>query len=238
MTRAHIRLAAGAAALACAALPALSAERTGFSVAGRFGTPGFGLEAVKAISPRLNLRSSLNLFNYRYGPGFDGNLSYQGVGADVHFDPTLELKNGQMLADVYFSDGFHFTGGLVYNRNRVRVETAPQVAITINDQVYQTDQIGTLIGTSELGKRWAPYAGIGFGNPVDDERRVTILLDLGVIFQGTPTLALTTSGAVSNVPGLQDDLNVAADKLRREHLDKSYLKYYPVLSLGVAVRLF
>jgi len=239
MTRQSLRLVVGAAVLSVVSLSAHAAERGGVSLAGRFGTLGFGLEAATSVSPQLNLRGGLNLLNYTYGPGFDSDLSYRGASSNVHFDTSLHLKSAQFLADFYaLGEGFHLSGGLVYNRNQVRAESSPQQAITINDQVYQVDQLGTLIGTGRLGKRWAPYLGLGFGHPAGGDQRVTVVFDLGVVFQGSPTLALTTTGAVSNVPGLQDDLDVAAEKVNREHLDKNYLRYYPVLSLGVAVRVF
>jgi hypothetical protein len=222
------------------ALGAASARATeGLSLGARAGSPGFGIEATKSLTPHVNLRGNLNLFNFRYSPGFDANLSYRGVGADVHFEPELRLKSVGLLADLYPArDGFHFSGGLIYNRNTLHIDSTPQVAITVNDQTYSTDQLGTLLGTAQIGRRWAPYAGLGFGNPVGGNGRVTALFDLGVIFQGQPRLSLTTTGPVSNVPGLQDDLDVAAEKVNREHLDKGYLKYYPVLSLGIAVRVF
>jgi hypothetical protein len=230
----------GFALVAGLGLPAASVgagDAIGLAVAGRAGTPGFGLDVSKSLTSSVNLRGTLSLFSY--GHDFDANLSQGNVGADVHFEGKLRLKTLGLLADLYpTGDGFHLTGGLIYNRNRVVIDATPTVSVTINDQTYPVGEVGTLTGTAEIGSRWVPYAGLGFGNPTGHDHRVTVLLDLGVIFQGQPRLSLSASGAAAGVPGLQSDLDVAADKVNREHLDKGYLKYYPVLSLGIAVRLF
>jgi hypothetical protein len=206
----------------------------GLSLGGRVGTQGLGLEISKSVSSRFNLRCGLNVFNG--GSAIDANLARGSVAAAVRFDGRVRLKTAGLLADVYTSPRFHVSGGLIYNRSTVEIDARPQAPITVNDQTYSVDEIGTLNGDATIGGRWVPYAGIGFGNAVTRSRRVTFLADLGVVFQGRPRLTLTASRATTEE--LRRDVNAAAEQVNNDHLDKSYLRYYPVLSLGIGVRLF
>lgn len=223
---------AGAAALFGA--EAARAEGAGLSLTGRVGSPGFGLELSKSVTPRANLRCGLNFLGY--GRDLDADLAAGSVAAPIHFDGELRLKTVGLLADLYASKGFHLTGGVIYNRSTIRVDARPVAPIVINDQSYTPDEIGTLTGTAKLGRQWAPYAGIGFGNPGTSAGRVSFVFDLGVIFQGQPHLTLAASGAAA--AGRDADIDAAAELVNSDHFDKSYLKYYPVVSFGIGVRLF
>jgi hypothetical protein len=226
----------GGTVVACAVVLCATgtAQAGGLSLAGRAGTPGFGLEASKSVTPRFNLRAGLGLLSR--DSDLDASLSSRSVETNVHFDGQIKLKAVSLLADLYASDSFHVTGGLVYNRNKINLDARTTSPVEVNDQVYTPDQLGTLTGTVTLGKKWAPYAGIGFGNPTSSNRRVTFLFDLGVVFEGQPTVTMTSSRA--NDAGLQADVAAAAEEINRDHFDKSYLKFYPVISIGLAVRVF
>jgi hypothetical protein len=208
------------------------AEAGGFSLAARAGTPGLGFEAAASVTPRFNLRGGLNFLSYNRE--LDANLSARQIESNVHFDRHVRLKSGGLFADLYTSSSFHVTGGVIYNNSQVPLEAQPNTPVIVNDEIYTPAQLGTLNATVKLGRQWAPYAGIGFGNPTLAKRRVTFLFDLGVIFEGQPTV--TMSSSVANEAGLQADVDAAAEQINREYFDKGYLKYYPVISIGVAVR--
>ena len=210
------------------------AEGGGLSLAARAGTPGLGFEASAAVTPRFNLRGGLNFLSY--DRELDANLSARGVESNVHFKGHVRLKSAGLLADLYTSNSFHITGGVLYNDSQVPLEAQPNTPVIVNDQIYTPAQLGTLTATAKLGRQWAPYAGIGFGNPTASNRRVTFLFDLGVIFEGQPTVTMSSSAA--NDAGLQADVDAAAELINNEYFDKSYMKYYPVIAIGLAVRVF
>lgn len=210
------------------------ARADGLSLVARAGSPGLGLEATASLGSRINLRGGFNVGSL--GHELDARLTARSTQPDVHFSGDARLQSGTLLADVYATKAFHLTGGMVYNRNRVHLAATPNVPVTINDHTYMPHEVGTLDATVTLGKSWAPYAGVGFGNPNASGRRVSFLTDVGVVFEGQPTLALRSSAA--NQAGLQADVDQAAAVVNRDHFDKTYLKLYPVVSVGVAVRLF
>jgi len=79
----------------------------------------------------------------------------------------------------------------------------------------------------------APYLGLGFGNAVGKGKRLTFVFDLGVMFQGFPRAKLDAQGPKAGDAGFRADLRQFERDIN-DDLHKQYLKYYPVLSLGLA----
>jgi hypothetical protein len=72
----------------------------------------------------------------------------------------------------------------------------------------------------------APYLGIGIGNPV--AKRVGFMLDVGAMYAGAPGVEVASTNMLTPMQreGAQIEDNVG------------WAQVYPVLSLGVSVRLF
>ena len=103
----------------------------------------------------------------------------------------------------------------------------------IGDRTFTVAEVGTLTG--DLGfNEVAPYAGIGWGNAVSKDGRWAFMVDVGVLFQGRPDVALASTGGT-----LSDD-PLRTDELRREEAnledDLGLFRFYPVISLGIAYR--
>ena len=76
----------------------------------------------------------------------------------------------------------------------------------------------------------APYVGLGFGNV--GKKGIRFFADLGVAFQGAPEVALAASGPIKDNPVFQAELAKEAASVED---DISWAKFYPVLSLGIAI---
>lgn len=92
-----------------------------------------------------------------------------------------------------------------------------------------------------MGNSTSPYVGIGWGNTVDTEDRVTFLLDLGAIKTGAATASVVATCGPTLLPVACDALQASlVPDINKEVTDledqaKKY-EWYPVISLGVAVR--
>ena len=73
-----------------------------------------------------------------------------------------------------------------------------------------------------------PYAGIGFGNSVRPGGRVAFALDLGVLYTGSPRIQMEGDGMIA--PTAEQGPDIEADL--------EGVKLYPVLSLGLSLRLW
>lgn len=194
------------------------------SIGVRAGTLGLGLEFSYPISQKLGVR--LNADSYKYTRNFNQS--------DIDYDAKATLKTGSLLLDWYpFASNFRISAGPMYNGNKLGLTGKPTGGTyTINGATYQASDIGTLDGTVDF-KKFAPYAGIGYGRPIGSGLSLTF--DFGVVFQGSPQATLTATCGPTAPPGTCSQLqsDVAAQQ-QTANDDLKNFRYYPVVTLGLA----
>lgn len=192
------------------------AEGLGFGVKG--GTLGAGVELTAGLTSTLNGRLGYNTLT----------LDRSGTESDIDYDIDLELSTISALLDWHpGGGGFRATVGVVKNGNKLDMTGEPNGTYDIGDDTYTAGDIGTLSGLVDF-KDLAPYVGIGWGNAVEKNQNLTFSFDLGVIYQGSPQVDLSTT---TSVAGLAEDLAAEEEQLQ-DDLDGYQL--YPVISLGLA----
>src|SRR5215467_1434555 len=203
-------------AIALVLLPAV-AQADG-SIGVRAGTVGLGLELAYPISQSLGVR--LIADGYKYSRKFTQD--------NIDYDGDAKLRTGSLLLDLFpFANNFRISAGGVYNGNKLLLST-PTQSLTINNNPIP--YTATLNGEVDF-KKFAPYAGIGYGRPVGSGFSLTF--DLGVVFQGTPTATLngTCTPAPACTAQFQTDL-----KAQEASLNDSIknFRYFPVATIGLA----
>lgn len=190
------------------------------------GTLGAGLEATFEMADQLNVRLGGNYFKFGTEVDVEGN----------DYDLDLKLNSYSALADWFVTDSsFRLTGGLVINKNKLSGIALPSNTYEIDDVTYTADEVGTLAAGIEFNSV-APYAGIGWGNPLADDTGWSYAIDLGVIFAGKPKLDITsTGGTLSGDATLQENI-AQAEQDFRDTDEIKYLKIYPVISFGINYR--
>ena len=184
------------------------------------GTLGAGFEVSKSVSDKLNLSLGLNTYVVKTTDNSDG----------IDYDFNYDLRSVALLAHYHAFNGvFRLTGGLLYNKNELRLTGIPGAGSTyvINGVSYSASQVGSLSGKLTFNTT-APYLGVGWGNRPSSKLGLTA--DVGVLYQGPPKLSLSASGTV---PGLAS--NVEQERKSAE-ADLAEFKWYPVVSLGVYMR--
>ena len=200
------------------------AAAEGLAVGARIGTPGLGIEVTQSLTDQVNLRAGLN--NYGY--------TRTGTQNEVDYTAELKLRSYSALLDLHPGGGaFRLTGGFFYDKNRVEGLATSTTTIEVNNTVYRAADIAPLTGSVSLERKIAPYLGLGVGNAVGRGKRLSLALDLGVVFQGYPSVALQAQGPLASDAGFQADL-AQLQRDVNDDLRKSYFKYYPVVSLGLA----
>ncbi len=150
----------------------------------------------------------------------------------MEFETEIKWASVPLLVDWHiFGNNFRLTGGAIYNRNKAKLNAKLREQEKIGDHYYNPEEIGTLKGTVDF-KKWAPYAGIGYGNAVGGPDTVwNFVFDIGVMFQGKPDVEVTADGTAVGTPIFDDDLN----KLRKDVQDAAdYFQLYPVISFGIS----
>ncbi len=199
-------------------------DRPDIGLAAKGGTLGVGLESTIAINPNFNARFGFNWLSY------DDDDTYSGI----NYDYDLDLLNVPLLVDWHpQGGGFRVTAGIIVNNNELEiVGKATSGTFTIDDTVYTAAQVGSLKGDVDFNAI-APYIGIGYGNAVGKDKKWSIALDLGVMFQGSPDVGLAASGPIATDPTFQSEL--ARERASLED-DIDEFEYYPVIMIGVSYK--
>jgi hypothetical protein len=218
----RLRLAGGL----CLALLPCAAEAGGVAVSGRASTLGLGAELTAGLSDRVNVRLGGNIFSYSRSFTQDDN---------DQFDLDFEFRSASGILDWHPSGGgFRLSGGVIGNGNKASlVARAAGATYEIGNNRYNVSDVGALTGTANVGNV-AGYAGIGFGNPIADGKRVGLVLDLGVAFQGSPEVTLSATGPIAGNAAFQADLTREEAEFND---DARQFRYYPVISVGISVKL-
>jgi hypothetical protein len=200
------------------------ADFGGLAIAGRGGTLGLGGELIVNFLPVVNGR-----FGVTYLP-----LSVGGEIGEVSYDFDLRVLTFPLTLDWYpFKNGFHLSGGLIFNQTEMDLDTGSTASVTFNGHEYSASEFGTIHGDANF-QRLAPYVGMGWGNAFGREKRWGILSDLGVAFLGRPRVSLSPTGqAALSDPDFMADL--AQEQADIED-DLSILRFYPVLSISLFYR--
>jgi len=214
--------------VACVLLILSQQAHAGIGISVKVSTMGFGIDITKSLKPMLNARAGLH-----YLPG--GNYSERD--GSVSYDKETKVRVLGLFVDLHPNplNSLRFTGGLLYNGYEEEWVSQPAQSYKIGYQVYTADEVGKLNGRLDF-MRLAPYFGVGWGNAAQSRRRISFAADLGIAYIGSPKVNLTATGPIASQPRFVDDLRREADD-RTESEDEHWWKNYPVVSLGISVRL-
>ena len=195
------------------------------AIGAKASTLGFGGEVTVGLTSSFNARAGYNGYNY------NGSTSQN----QITYDYKLSLGSFPVMLDWYpfENSGFRLSPGVIFNNNKVTATGSSTVpgSYTIGGTTYTTDKIGSLTGGVDFDKT-VPYAGLGWGNAVRKNSGLSFSFDLGVMFQGTPKVALAaTNPTTQSIPAFQTNLNKEIADLK-DKTDK--FKYYPVVSIAIA----
>jgi hypothetical protein len=169
--------------LACVAAMLIAPAGTSgqAAIALKAGTFGPSAGVTFGLASRLNIRSDVAYFNYEHSSTYsDGDFT-------LAYTVPVRLFTVGGIVDLHpFGGGFRISGGAMYNANEFTLTGMSAGPHTVGGRTYSAEEIGELSGTVQMGSQIAPYAGIGFGNPVGLGKRLGLTMDIGVMFQGPP----------------------------------------------------
>jgi hypothetical protein len=199
---------------------------TGYAQGGSFSfkvsTLGGGVEAEKTFTDSTGGRVGVNYFTGDYSATID----------NIDYDMELNLMTVSAILNWHpFKGGFRISGGAMYNDNHIDITAEPSISYKIGDTTYTASDVGTLEGKVKFNEI-VPYIGIGWDTSFGKRNRFGLLVDLGVIYQGSPDVELTATGLASS-QAFENDIQAEEDKLQ-EDLDE--YEYYPVIGVGLSYR--
>lgn len=198
------------------------------------GTAGLGAELTYGVTDNINLRGSLRGLNRSYDFTED-NINYSG---------DIKLRNGGVTVDWFpFSGGFHLSAGALYNGNKIIAKAKPSTGTAVYNINNENYYIDGHVNADIDWRKFAPYLGIGWGNPVRKGSNLSFTFDVGVMFMGEPNSDLSATGRYStdgvnytdvylNDPNNPFTKDIQAEQARLNDEIKD-AKFWPVIQLGL-----
>ena len=205
--------------LAVSALTSSSSyAETAIGVGG--STLGYQVGLSQSISENVNLKLTYNT----------ASRSFDGETDGVNYDYDFDFESAGILIDWHvFSGGFRLTAGALINNNEIYAQSDfSGINVEIGDESFLIDDVGRLEGDISFDS-YAPYLGLGWGRSIADG--FSFVFDLGVVFQGEPTVNLQAVGST-----LSDNSSLLEEVEREEQElqdDVNDFDVYPVVSLGL-----
>ncbi|MDX1492790.1 MAG: hypothetical protein R3253_01855 [Longimicrobiales bacterium] len=192
-------------------------------IAARAGTLGIGGEAALGLSDRLVVRGGLGVTNLEVSTTLDG------------VDVELQLPESwyNVGLDLYLNGALRVGGGLLFKPDDPQLLGVLTEPVDIGGRTFTPSEIGTLTGRI-VSDDQAPYVLVGFGKHTDSGFGLS--LDIGAAFTGDPRVTLDAQGGTfSDRAELEARLDQEARNFEEDM--KTYLRIWPILSLGLRLGL-
>ena len=183
-------------------------------------TLGYQVAVSQSVSENVNLKLTYQT----------ASQSFDGETDGVNYDYDFDFESLGILIDWHvFGGGFRLTTGALINDNEIHAQSdISGLTLEVGDTVFTSAEVGRLEGDISFDS-YAPDLGIGWGRAISDG--LSVVFDLGVIFQGTPTVNLeSVDGTLSNNALLLDEVEREERELQDDAND---FDTYPVVSLGL-----
>lgn len=120
----------------------------------------------------------------------------------------------------------YYANQLVGDYNRIFRTNYPPIGLKFGDYVFTADENGNIDVNMKMNAV-KPYIGIGFGQHFAKKHRVSLALDAGLLFWGTPKFMLNNDTEIKS-SGRNSGISGAL----------SWLKAWPNLQIRVAYKIF
>ncbi len=209
------------------------------------GTTGVGFDLSSPLARHFALRTGASFFSYNTSLTEDG----------MHITGSLHLQSAAAGVDIYpFHNSFRISPGLSFSNQNYLGATllvpGGQSFSFGDGGTYYSDPLNPVRGSAAfvLGKRFAPRITTGWGNVMPHAGgRVSFPVEIGFQYIAAPAVALNITGNSCGTRteadgtteagcGAVDQTNVQQEQTQLQN-DLSPLRFLPVASLGVSVRI-
>mgnify|MGYP001340652198 CR=1 FL=1 len=201
-------------------------EPKGLYVGGIISTNGWGGELKYVINKRLAVRSGYETLN------LSQNINYHQE--EIDFETNLDYKTGSifLLGDFNYTRNLYISGGVMFNSFNPAIKGEATSDMQYGDITIPASMLGdfTITITPEL--KISPYGSLGVRSFLGKKKRGIWTTEVGCFYMGAPQVDIEASGLIA--PTADPALG---QKEKLEYQIEQY-KFYPVLKMGFAIKLF
>jgi hypothetical protein len=203
-----------------AAGPSLAGEDLAydrFFIIPNVSTLGAGIEAGYRWNENWQVRAGIS--------GFSTSYVYHDRNSDL--PSTLTLLNAGVTVDYFpFAGDFHLSGGVRLSANKIEGKVRNMEGRIGSTDVFVEDALTDFTVRQNVIQ---PYLGVGYSVPVNE--RVSLNLDLGALYAGTPQLSYNSRA--TELGFSRDQIRNEAERARNRIAP---FKVLPVVQVGLKVQ--
>ena len=201
-------------------------EIKGMYVGGQVSTNGYGFDVSYLFSKGFSLRAGFETLDLKAKYNFDEN--------DISYKGDLNYKTGGffLFADLNFTKNMYLSAGALLNHFNPEIKGKAVSALQYGDISIPASDVGDFNFIISPGYKISPYGGIGLRSFLGKNKRIVTRYEIGAYYIGPPEIEIETSGLLSPT---SDPAHGQKEKLEKQ---LQQYKLYPVLRLGVAIKLF
>jgi len=126
---------------------------------------------------------------------------------------------------------FRISGGVLSRPDDIELKGVPTASVDIGGTVYTIAELGTVTGSIGSSSEIAPFVTIGWGKHTSSG--FGLFLDIGAAYMGDPEVNAEASGTLGS--NATFNTNLDAEIATFEEDLGTYLKFYPILSIGLKI---
>lgn len=198
----------------------------GFYAGGQAATSGYGFNFRYIFNKRLTVKTGVETLNF--------NQDFSFIENSISYQANANYKTGGifLVGEYYYARKLYFSAGIATNSLNPRVDGVAQSELVYGDIIIPPEKIGDFKFDLEPSMKISPYAGIGFRSFIGAAKRVSYNFETGLYYLGAPKINIQANGLLSPT----------ADPAhgKKEELEAQFeqYKFYPVVKMNIAVRLF
>ncbi|QIA08945.1 hypothetical protein [Draconibacterium halophilum] len=203
-----------------------TSKPNGLYIGGQISTNGFGGNLRYALNDKFSFRAGYETLSLSYDFNFDEN--------DISYNANMDFKTGGLLAlvDFAYTKNLYISAGAVFSSFNTEVTGYAISDFEYGDIIIPSEEIGDFLITAKPGLSVSPYGGAGYRSFWGKREGIVFSFETGLYYMGPPDIEIEATGLLA--PTADPAFGQA------EYLEYQFdaYKIYPVIKLGLAVKLF
>ncbi|MCF6357273.1 MAG: hypothetical protein L3J54_05645 [Draconibacterium sp.] len=198
----------------------------GFYLGAQASTNGWGFDARYIFNKTFTVKMGLERLYY--------STSLDFTEGDIDYEASLNYKTGGifLLVDFNYTKNLYISAGAAMNSLNPEIKGVAVSEMQYGDITIPASMVGDFTFTLTPSMDVSPYVGLGFRSFMGAKERVTFSFETGLYYLGAPNIEIEATGLLAPTA---DPAHGQKELMERQ---LSQYKFYPVIKINLAVRLF
>ena len=198
----------------------------GFYIGAQGSTNGLGFDARYIFNKTITVKLGFERLHF--------STSLDFSEGDIDYDASLNYKTGgiSLLVDFNYTKNLYISAGAALNSLNPEIKGVAVSDMQYGDITIPASMVGDFTFTLTPSMDISPYVGLGFRSFFGKKERVTFSFETGLYYLGAPNVEIEATGLLAPTA---DPAHGQKDLIERQ---LSQYKFYPVIKINLAVRLF